>query len=175
VSVQLRDAVGKLETQKQFSAFLERHLEHTVSWSGKREVNVKGYVGSIEIHTLIRQFLQCAPLTSMPETLQGRLEWYDLFGRMQEICRKSDKIWKKTFVQYIAFEGPTQDSMDYIRQSENFKDQLLTFKKMTLIFLWPGTVEAVDNYSESIPFIVSRDMLVEVVHQLEGKNSDKQV
>jgi hypothetical protein len=175
MSVQLSDAIGKLETQRQFSAFLRRDIDHTVSWSGKREVSIEGYTGSIEVHTLIRKFLHCASLTSMPETLRERLEWYDVYSGIEEVCRKSDEAWKKTFIQYVIFEGSMQDSMDCIRQSENFKNQFLTFSKRTFICLWPDKAKIVNGYPDNGLLIVPRDFLAEVVEELEGKKRDKEL
>jgi len=169
MSVQLSDAVGKLETPRQFNALLERDIEHTVSWNGKRMVSVERYEGSVEIHTLIRQFLHIAPMASIPGTLSGRLQWYDLYDRMQEVCRRSDEAWQKTLVKYILFEKPAQDSMDFFRQGESFKNQLLTFSRKTLICLWPEKAELVSGHPERATFTVERAQLAAVVYALEGK------
>jgi hypothetical protein len=84
----------------------------SVNWYGQRLVSVEGYEGAVEINKLAEKYLR-ADAFDDGAGLQERLDCYALWGRVQKLYKKSDKVLKQTYLyQYLT---PIREFRPYCR------------------------------------------------------------
>lgn len=175
----------KLSTtpSEQFRVELDNMLDRasvSISWWGERLVTVDGYEGSVTINELSRTFLRANPLRNESPSLKGRIDYYNLWTRMQGLYNQSDAKLKRMCA--YKFLVPLSEFRPYCRAcagdpmarigewDDHGRDALFEFSPQEYKTMWPESQPNGKSWSSRGEFWYATKEMVETELQKQQRH-----